>query len=320
MTKTAAARPRDGSDTRTRIEAQGLCKRYGTVVAVENLSFSVSSGEILGLLGPNGAGKSTALRMLIGFQYPDSGRVLLGRRDVFQDGPAARARLGYLPESVPLYGEMTVRSYLEFFARLKEISDPGEIARVVERLDLHQVIERPCGNLSRGYRQRVGLAQAILGDPAVIILDEPTSGLDPNQIHDFRALLRELGRERAVLLSTHILSEALEVCDRVLILNRGREVASGTPATLLKGVSPRWARLRIPGAVAADEAARFGLEREPGEGGEGTVYRVRRDLGRQESDALLRLAVERGWEILEWGTGAAGLEALFRRLTLGEQP
>jgi ABC-2 type transport system ATP-binding protein len=306
-----------------RVKADGLSKHYGEVAAVEDLSFEVGSGEILGLLGPNGAGKSTALRMLVGFQYPDAGRVVLNGRDVFLDGPAARASLGYLPESVPLYGDMEVRRYLEFFARIKAVADlHAEVERVIARLDLSKVVGRPCGNLSRGYRQRVGLAQALLGNPSVLILDEPTSGLDPNQIHDFRRLLRELGRNKAVLLSTHILSEALEVCDRVLILNRGRVVASGRPDTLMQGRGAvHWARLRLPGPPDEATAARFGLEREGGADGRGSgpgIYRVRGDLERDQARALLRTVLEEDWEILEWGSGAAGLEALFRLLTLGE--
>lgn len=305
------------------VVAQGLHKRYGPVLAVDDVSLEVHAGEILGLLGPNGAGKSTVLRMLTGFQYPDAGRVLLQGHDVFQEGPRARARLGYLPEAVPLYADMEVRRYLEFFARIKGAAPIRErVDSVIERLDLSRVLGRPCGNVSRGYRQRIGLAQALLQDPAILILDEPTSGLDPNQIKDFRTLLRDLGRDRAILLSTHILSEAMEVCDRVLILNRGRAVASGRPGELMgEGVSLHWARLRLPARATPEESARFALEPEfdeavPGAGPYG--YRVRRDLPREEARHLLRTALDRNWEVLEWGSGAAGLEALFRRLTLGE--
>ncbi len=307
------------------VVAEGLRKSYGPVLAVDDLSFQVAKGELLGLLGPNGAGKSTALRMLIGFQYPDSGRVRLNGFDVFQDGPRARASLGYLPESVPLYAEMEVRTYLLFFAGVKGIPRPAaEVARVIDQIDLGRVIGRPCGNLSRGYRQRVALAQALLSDPSVLILDEPTSGLDPNQIHDFRSMVRGLSRDRAVLLSTHILPEALEVCDRIIILNRGRMVAAGSPGEIMgEGPSVHWARLRLPNPPSAAEAERFDLFREdesaPTGGSAGLVYRVRRDLPREEARALLRLVLDRDGEVLEWGTGAAGLEAIFRKLTLGEE-
>jgi len=314
------------------ILAEGLRKSYGPVQAVRDLSLQVCRGEILGLLGPNGAGKSTALRMLIGFQYPDAGRVAINGRDVLRDGPRARAHLGYLPEMVPLYRDMSVRVYLEYFARLRGVHEiKQETDRVIERLDLSGVTGRPCGNLSRGYRQRVGLAQALLGDPQVLILDEPTSGLDPNQIHDFRALVRHLGRDHAVLLSTHILPEAMEVCDRVLIMSRGAIVATGRPGDLMgDDREVHWARVRIPhpagtgtesGEDIAGVAAGLGLRPEsPVEGADRQVYRLNRPLRRAEAQALLRHVLDRDWEILEWGTGASGLEAVFRRLTLGEEP
>ncbi len=306
----------------TLVEARNLHKSYGPVTAVADLSFAVRRGEILGLLGPNGAGKSTALRMLVGFQYPDAGRVFLAGADVLRDGRRARASLGYLPESVPLYAEMPARRYLEFFAAIKGVRDTRkEIARVTERLDLSRVLHRPCGNLSRGYRQRVGLAQALLGDPAVLILDEPTSGLDPNQIRDFRLLLRELGREKAVLLSTHILPEALEVCDRILILSRGRTVAEGSPAVLAGGdAALHWARFRAPSPPPPGECERFGLVVDAASGSDGAVFlRVRHELNTDEARALLRYALDHGWDLREWGAGAAGLERVFRRLTLGEE-
>ena len=273
--------PGVAADAEILVEARSLSKSYGPVTAVADLSFAVRRGEILGLLGPNGAGKSTALRMLVGFQYPDAGSVFLAGADVLRDGRRARASLGYLPESVPLYPEMPAGRYLEFFAAVKEVRDPRkEIARVAERLDLGRVLHRPCGNLSRGYRQRVGLAQALLGDPAVLILDEPTSGLDPNQISDFRRLLREVGREKAVLLSTHILPEALEVCDRILILSRGRAVAEGSPASLAGGEAAlHWARFRAPAPPSPEDCERFGLGVDGTPGPEGAVFlRVRREL------------------------------------------
>jgi ABC-2 type transport system ATP-binding protein len=321
MVTTEAREPLAAAGAELLVEAQGLHKSYGPVTAVADLSFAVRRGEILGLLGPNGAGKSTALRMLVGFQYPDAGRVFLAGADVLRDGHRARASLGYLPESVPLYAEMPARRYLEFFAAIKGVRDiRAGVARVAERLDLGSVLDRPCGNLSRGYRQRVGLAQALLGDPSVLILDEPTSGLDPNQISDFRALLREVGREKAVLISTHILPEALEVCDRILILSRGRAVAEGSPATLAGGEAAlHWARFRAPAMLSPGEGERFGLEVEGPPGPDGAVFlRAHRELDRDEARALLRHALDHNWELREWGAGAAGLERVFRRLTLGE--
>lgn len=300
------------------IEARGLRKSYGPVVAVADVSFSVQRGEILGLLGPNGAGKSTTLRMLIGFQYPDSGEVRILGKDVYRDGAEARRQLGYMPESLPLYAEMSVRAYLCHFAQLRGVRDvPAALERAREHLALGDVLDRPCGNLSRGYRQRVGLAQALLGDPSVLVLDEPTSGLDPNQIHDFRALIRELGRDRSVLLSTHILPEALEICDRLLILSQGRVVAEGSPAALTGSEGGlHWVRLRADLPPRAEFVERFAMEQEaPG----ANTYRIRRDLSAEEARALLGALVAEGWELLEWQSGAAGLEAVFRRLTLGEE-
>lgn len=299
------------------IEAIGLSKSYGSVQAVRDLSFGVRRGEILGLLGPNGAGKSTSLRMLVGFQYPDRGEVRLVGRNVWRDGVRARRELGYLPESLPLYPEMEVRSYLGYFAQLKGVSPVrAAVDRVVERMDLGAVLRRPCGNLSRGFRQRVGLAQALLSEPRVLILDEPTAGLDPNQIHDFRQSIRALGRDHAILLSTHILPEAIEVCDSVLILHRGHAVARGTPRELaMTGSGLHWARLRARPEPSVEQRQRFALEQEGG----GDVYRVTKDLARPDAQALLQLISSQGWELLEWQTGSAGLEAVFRRLTLGEE-
>ncbi len=317
--------PGSGSDSAKDsplVKAERLRKSYGHVLAVDNLSFEVHRGAILGLLGPNGAGKSTALRMLVGFQYPDSGSVYLNGLDVYRDGPMARASLGYLPESVPLYAEMEVRAYLRFFARLKGVrSVRPEVDRVVELLNLEGVVGRPCGNLSRGYRQRVGLAQALLSNPDILILDEPTSGLDPNQIHDFRALVRRLGKNRAVLLSTHILPEALEICDRVLILSGGRVAAEGSPGRLAGDDGClEYAKLRLPASPEAADVERFGLEpaSNPATGGD-RLFRVRGSLDREASRELLRTALEKDWDLLEWGSGASALESEFRRLTLGEE-
>lgn len=306
------------AETGAPIEARRLVKSYGPVRAVDDVSFAVRRGEILGLLGPNGAGKSTTLRMLVGFQYPDSGEVRLLGHDVYRDGAAARAGLGYMPEALRLYPEMSVRGYLRHFAQLKALSDPaGALERVVRELALADVIDRPCGNLSRGYRQRVGLAQALLSDPAVLVLDEPTSGLDPNQIHDFRGLIRHLGRDRSVLLSTHILPEALEVCDRLVILSRGRVVAEGRPGELAGSARGlHWVRIRAVPPPEEELRARLDLDPEsPGS----EIYCLRRDLDPNEARALLAEVSARGWDLLEWQTGAAGLETVFRRLTLGQE-
>ena len=217
------------------IEVQGLTRRYGDFTAVEDVSFSVGSGQIVGMLGPNGAGKTTTIRMITGFLPPTAGRVSLAGIDLEQRPVEARRQLGYLPETVALYPEMRVREYLAYRARLEGVRGKraGEaIDRSIERCLLGEVRDQIIATLSKGYRQRVGLATAILHEPEVLILDEPTVGLDPKQIIAIRDLIRDLGRERTLLLSTHILPEVELLCQRVMIIDRGRIVAQGTPETL----------------------------------------------------------------------------------------
>ena len=215
------------------IEARGLSKRYGDLVAVDDVSFSVTPGEVVGFLGPNGAGKTTTMRILTGFLPPTNGSVSISGHDIFSEPLAARRAVGYLPETPPLYPEMSVESYLRYVARLKDVPRAERkeaVARALSRCGLADVRRRVIGALSKGFRQRVGLAQAIVHDPAVLVLDEPTVGLDPIQIREIRALIRELSTERrgekgrTVILSTHILPEIEAVCQRVLMINRGRMV------------------------------------------------------------------------------------------------
>ncbi len=207
------------------IEVQNLSRRFGSFKAVDDVSFTVGGGEVVGLLGPNGAGKTTTMRMLTTYLTPTSGRAVLAGHDVLDEPLEVRRKLGYLPESVPLYGEMRVREFLRFRARLKDVPRSNlrrVIAEVVSRCRLDEVENRIIGQLSRGYRQRVGLAEALLHDPPILILDEPTSGLDPIQILEVRALIRELGARHTIVLSTHILPEVEAVCGRVIIIARGR--------------------------------------------------------------------------------------------------
>ena len=223
------------ADSRNLIEVDGLEKSYGPVKALRGISFSVGEGEILGFLGPNGAGKSTTLRILSGFLPGDSGCVSVNGFDVGSESLAVRNSIGYLPEGVPLYPDMRVREYLKFRSRLKGIPRSQRKARIEKSLDETQtgdVSGRMIGTLSRGYRQRVGLADAILGEPPVLILDEPTVGLDPEQVRQFRSMLREVGRSRTVILSTHILSEVEIVCSNAVIISDGEIVASDTVAGL----------------------------------------------------------------------------------------
>lgn len=220
------------------IEVERLTKDYGSVVAVRDVSFSVGQGEVVGFLGPNGAGKSTTLRILAGFLGPTSGRVRIDGHDMSEAPLAAREKLGYMPEAAPLYPELRVREYLEFRARLKRIprrARAANIERALARASLRDVEGATIGHLSKGYRQRVGLADALVADPPLLILDEPTAGLDPNQVREVRALIKELGRDHTVLVSSHILSEVEATCERVIVIDRGRLVAQGTLEELSRG-------------------------------------------------------------------------------------
>jgi ABC-2 type transport system ATP-binding protein len=218
------------------IEAEHLAKDYGTVLAVDDVSFSVGTGEVVGFLGPNGAGKSTTLRMLAGFLAPTRGRVLLHGFDMQKEPLRARERLGYMPEASPLYPELKVREYLGFRAALKRVPRSKRTAAVggaMERARVSDVADTLILHLSKGYRQRVGLADALVASPPLLILDEPTAGLDPNQIREVRELVRELGRDHTILLSTHILSEVEAVCGRAIVIDRGKLVAEGSIEALL---------------------------------------------------------------------------------------
>jgi ABC-2 type transport system ATP-binding protein len=217
------------------IEIRGLSKHFGPLKAVDGVSFDVAQGEILGFLGPNGAGKSTTMKMVTGFISPSAGSVRVAGHDVAREPVAAKEAIGYLPEGAPAYPDMTPISFLEFIAEIRGFRG-GEgakrIAEVVRKVHLEGVMHQPIETLSKGYKRRVGLAQAILHDPAVLIMDEPTDGLDPNQKHEVRALIREMGQRKAIVLSTHILEEVEAVCTRAIIINKGRIVFDGKPAEL----------------------------------------------------------------------------------------
>lgn len=217
------------------IEARGLSKYYGSFVAIENITFSIPRGQIVAFLGPNGAGKSTTMRILTGFLAPSEGTAWVAGLDVRTNRLEASRHLGYLPENGPLYNDMTPLEHMRFFGEARGLTG-GHLEKrmryVAEQCGLNDVWEKPAGKLSRGYRQRVGLAQALLHDPDVLIMDEPTAGLDPNQIRDFRANIRKLGQTKTILLSTHILQEVEAVADRVLLVHEGRLVFDGTPAEL----------------------------------------------------------------------------------------
>jgi ABC-2 type transport system ATP-binding protein len=306
------------------IEAQNLTRRYGDFTAVHGISFSVGEGEIVGMLGPNGAGKTTTIRMITGFLPPTSGRVTVAGKDLFDAPREARRQLGYLPENVALYGEMRVEEYLAYRARLEGLARSevrGAIGDAIERCLLTDVRHQIIGTLSKGYRQRVGLATAILHRPSTLVLDEPTVGLDPKQIIAIRELIRELGRERTLLLSTHILPEVELLCNRVMIIDRGRIVAEGTPEDLRqRSVGNPSLRVILKGGPA-DAAATLGsvpgvVSAHPGppSGTEGT-WVVEYAAGADPREEIFRAAVTRGWVLLEMARERTTLEDIFVRLT-----
>lgn len=313
------------------IEVERLTKDYGTVVAVRDVSFSVGKGEIVGFLGPNGAGKSTTMRILVGFLGATSGRVRVAGHDIVEDSQEARRAIGYMPESAPLYPEMRVRKYLAFRAAVKKVAR-AERKRAVERaMSLAVVTEMAdtvIGHLSKGYRQRVGLADALVANPPLLILDEPTAGLDPNQIREVRRLIRELGESHTILLSTHILSEVESTCDRAIVIARGRLVAEGS-------IDELRARRRADGAVVTvrgDRARAVSLlEALPGvrrvkarKGDDAELSRVTLTLAKGESNvgAVLEAAVgalcAAGLGVREAGPSRATLEDVFAELTRDE--
>jgi ABC-2 type transport system ATP-binding protein len=220
------------------IEVRNLTKRFGDLIAIRDISFTAANGQILGFLGPNGAGKTTTMRVITGFMPATSGTVKVAGYDIFDDSYEVRKRIGYLPESPPLYGDMTVTSYLRFVGRIRgiakaELSD--SVDRVLHTCGLADVTERVVGHLSKGFRQRVGLAQALIHNPSVLVLDEPTIGLDPRQILEIRTLIKELSGQRTVILSTHILPEVAQLCEKVVIINEGRIAVEGVLAELTQG-------------------------------------------------------------------------------------
>jgi len=304
------------------IEAQGLTRRYGDFVAVEDVSFSVGSGQIVGMLGPNGAGKTTTIRMITGFLPPTAGRVNIAGIDLEEKPVEARRQLGYLPENVALYPEMRVREYLDYRARLEGVRGRDAAAAIdqaIERCLLGDVRDQIIATLSKGFRQRVGLATAILHRPEVLILDEPTVGLDPKQIIAIRDLIRDLGRERTLLLSTHILPEVELLCERVMIIDRGRIIAQGTPESLRQQWLGRTTVSVALKSAAADAAERLrALDGVTAVSGDGARFTLECADGRDPREAVFRLAVERGWVLLELQQSKASLEDIFVRLTTHE--
>lgn len=303
------------------ILVEGLTKDYGSRRAIDTLNFHAENGEILGFLGPNGAGKTTTMRILTGYMPPTSGRATVAGFDVVEQSLDVRRRVGYLPETVPLYPEMTVFDYLKFMADLRKLNNAED--RVYDVLDLVHMTDRAEGyiaNLSKGMRQRIGVAQALLHEPEVLILDEPTIGLDPAQILEVRNMIRELGRERTVLLSTHILSEAQQVCNRVLIINKGRIVAEDTPENLQSRLAgAKRVSLRVRGDVEGLEellAEIPGVLRIVTSGDGGLEFETA--PGQDVRPEVARTAVNQGYDLLELRSIGLSLEDIFLQLTREE--
>ncbi|MFN0074337.1 MAG: ABC transporter ATP-binding protein [Chloroflexota bacterium] len=311
------------------ITVQDLNKNYGPRHAVQDVSFSVEKGEILGFLGPNGAGKTTTMRMLTGFLPATSGVATIAGYDVFKQPIEARRHMGYLPENVPLYPEMTVGSYLDFMAKIKAIPGGVRKARVDEAMELTDITDRRSqliGKLSKGYRQRVGLAQAVLGKPPVLILDEPTVGLDPRQIIEVRNLIKSLGGEHTVILSTHILPEVSMTCNRIVIIANGRLVAMDTPDNLahrLRGSE----NIRLEVRGPKDEVVKhlrsvpkvINVEAEAMPNGRVAVT-VACDANADLREALAKSVITGGWGLLEMRPVGMSLEEVFLQLTTSEEP
>jgi ABC-2 type transport system ATP-binding protein len=314
------------------IEVEGLTKDYGTVVAVRDVSFSVGRGEVVGFLGPNGAGKSTTLRILAGFLGATSGKVRVNGYDLGDASLLARASLGYMPEAAPLYTELRVREYLEFRARLKKVpraKRAASVERAMERANLREVSETTIGHLSKGFRQRVGLADALVADPPLLILDEPTAGLDPNQVREVRALIKELANDHTVLLSTHILSEVEATCQRALVIDRGRLVAQGTLEELSRGrrSSTLLLTLRDPEQRAAgflgEQTGVVEVETLAGVALADGYTRLRVTLAEGEAalnagERLLRALVTANIDVASLTPETATLEQIFAELTADE--
>lgn len=305
------------------ISVEHVTKRFGDLVAVNGLSFDVAPGEVVGFLGPNGAGKTTTMRVLTGTLQPDQGRVLLDGRSIGDDEAEAKRRIGYLPESNPLYEDMLVSDYLEYAGRLRSLRGrelTSAVRTAAEETDLGDVFFRPIAEASKGYRQRIGLAAAMLHRPDILVLDEPTEGLDPNQRVEIRRLVSALGRERTVILSTHVMQEVEATCTRLIIINRGTVVADGSVKDLLAGQNDLSTYVvEAAGTGVADGIAALpGVERVTADPLDG---RVRVRFGARGGESLgpriYELARDRGWVLWELHRERASIEDLFRQLTAG---
>ena len=305
------------------ITVQSLTKDYGPKRAIENLNFTADKGEVLGFLGPNGAGKTTTIRILTGFMPPTSGVAQIGGHDVIEDSLEVRKLVGYMPETVPLYDDMRVYDYLKYMGQLRHLDNlEDRVEDVLEKIGLLDRSESLIKNISKGMRQRVGLGQALIHEPEVLILDEPTIGLDPKQIREVRNLIQEIGKERTVLLSTHILSEAQQICDRVIIINKGHIVAEDAPENLQNRLS---SSRKVSVRVGANPEKAVELIKKV----EGVIsidlnhnglIQFENPSDQDPRAEVAKLLVEKGFDLLELTPEAVNLEDIFLKLTREESP
>ena len=328
MSRRSAADTRQARSTHPVVEIEGLTKRFRAVTAVDDISFAVERGEVLGFLGPNGAGKSTTMKMITGFLAPDAGTVRVAGRDIGEEPVAVKSGIGYLPEGAPLYSDMTPGTFLAFVAEVRGLAPSRRRARIEEVVDMvhiGSVLNQPIETLSKGFKRRVGLAQAVLHDPQVLVLDEPTDGLDPNQKHEVRNLIRGMASEKVIILSTHILEEVEAVCTRAIIVSRGRVVSDSTPQALMErsrhhnalslvvdqalSAVDLEALEALPPAAAVEVALRSESR---------TELRIFPKAGCSLVEEVGALARERGWLLAEMHGERGRLDEVFREITSGQ--
>lgn len=307
------------------IEIRNLGKKIGAETILKDISFSVQKGEVLGFLGPNGAGKTTTMKIITGFWTPSSGDVLVDGVSVMKDSLKTRAKIGYLPEHVPLYEDMLVYEYLKFVADVRGVSKADfkeRLKNVTDLCGLKNVIKRPIDELSKGYRQRVGLAQAIIHNPDVLILDEPTTGLDPNQIVEIRDLIKKIGKEKTVIFSTHILSEVSATCDRVIVINKGQIVKEGSPSDMIRESGSSRVIYAVIKAFKEEVLKKFNEVEKINKvdivaqlGERVFAYEIEPKEGVDLREYLSVLIIHSGWTILEFREKISSLEDAFKRLT-----
>ncbi len=307
------------------IKIENLTKKFGDTIILDNINFEVRDGEILGFLGPNGAGKTTTMKIITSFWMPTKGTVIVNGIDVNKTPFEARKKIGYLPETVPLYDDMRVYEYLKFVAEVRGIKKNNlkeSIKKVVKDCGLSDVIKKPIDELSKGYRQRVGLAQAIIHNPEILILDEPTTGLDPNQIIEIRDLIKKIGKEKTVILSTHILSEVDATCDRVVVINKGKIVGEGTPTELAQKIKSKniiYVKIKGPKEEVVSKLKSINniskIQTKDQEADNIYGYEIESSGESDIREDLSSIIMKSGWGILEFSTKTASLEDIFRELT-----